>query len=142
MEPIKIGESSDATASEKKLMKNRAYVLHSKLKKIIDRKDLSELAKYLKPKREFVVSIKMTDFQQFLYKKFLSRLNESDSRLKVRMYICLFVYERNTCTHLSFPPLSVCTYTNTHTHTHTHTHTPTHINTHTCTHTHTHIHVS
>lgn len=92
MEPIKIGESSDATASEKKLMKNRAYVLHSKLKKIIDRKDLSELAKYLKPKREFVVSIKMTDFQQFMYKKFLSRLNESDSRLKVRMYISVYMY--------------------------------------------------
>lgn len=92
MEPIKIGESSDATASEKKLMKNRAYVLHSKLKKIIDRKDLSELAKYLKPKREFVVSIKMTDFQQFMYKKFLSRLNESDSRLKVRMYIYVYMY--------------------------------------------------
>ena len=118
MDPIKIGESSDATASEKKLMKNRAYVLHNKLKKIIDRKDLSELAKYLKPKREFVVSIKMTDFQQFMYKKFLSRLNESDSRLKVRMYICLLLYEQNTYTHLTFPPFSACIHTFTYPHTH------------------------
>ena len=118
MEPIKIGESSDATASEKKTMKNRAYVLHNKLKKIIDRKDLSELAKYLKPKREFVVSIKMTEFQQFMYKKFLSRLNESDSRLKVRAYtyVCMCVC---MCMHVC---VYVCAYFNTHTQTHTHTH--------------------
>jgi SNF2 family DNA or RNA helicase len=122
MEPIKIGESSDATASEKKLMKNRAYVLHSKLKKIIDRKDLSELAKYLKPKREFVVSIKMTDFQQFMYKKFLSRLNESDSRLKVRTYRNVWV-----CMHVRM-------YVHISTHIHTYLHLPIHA--HIFTHTH------
>jgi hypothetical protein len=147
MEPIKIGESSDATASEKKTMKNRAYVLHNKLKKIIDRKDLSELAKYLKPKREFVVSIKMTDFQQFMYKKFLSRLNESDSRLKVRT--CIYVY---THTHLfthfaTLIPIPYLTSAHAHTHPnmhassssssilHIHTHSLTHIFTHAHTHT-------
>jgi SNF2 family DNA or RNA helicase len=90
MDPMKIGESSDASPSEKQRMKNRAYVLHNKLKKIIDRKDLTELAKYLKPKREFVVSIKMTGFQQFMYKAFLDRLNESNARKKVIMSVSHF----------------------------------------------------
>ena len=89
MEPIKIGENRSASLAQVKRMKNRAYVLHNKLKKIIDRKDLTELAKYLKPKREFVVTIKMSEFQQYMYKRFLNRLNESDSARKVRKVLML-----------------------------------------------------
>ena len=112
MDPMKIGESSDASPSEKQRMKNRAYVLHSKLKKIIDRKDLTELAKYLKPKREFVVSIKMTGFQQFMYKKFLDKLNESNARKKVQMsvnYIMHISYMCRNVLYLSiFSPVYLC----------------------------------
>jgi transcriptional regulator ATRX len=61
-------------------MKNRSYVLHKKLRPIIDRKDLTVLATDLKPKREFVVSIKMSPFQSYMYKKFLERLNKTDTK--------------------------------------------------------------
>ena len=81
--PIKEGETLNASPGTLKLMKNRAYILHKKLKPIIDRKEVSTLAKDLKPKREFVVSIKMTEFQQFMYKKFLSKLSETEKAKKV-----------------------------------------------------------
>ena len=82
-DPIKQGESKCASTSDVKLMKRRAFILHKKLTPIIDRKDLSTLARDLKPKREFVVSIKMSEFQQFMYKKFLSKLSESETSKKV-----------------------------------------------------------
>ena len=82
-DPIKEGESKSNSAGEVKLMKRRAFVLHKKLIPHIDRKDISTLAKDLKPKREFVVSIKMSEFQKFMYKTFLSRLSESNSNKKV-----------------------------------------------------------
>jgi transcriptional regulator ATRX len=100
MEPILNGESKDASLSEIKLMKNRAYVLHKKLKPIIDRRDLSVLMKDLKPKREFVVTLKMTVFQQFLYKQFLSRLNKSDTKKKIfaAYQVLLRLWNHPACT--------------------------------------------
>ena len=57
-------------------MKKRVSVLHKKLKVFVDRKDITVLETFLPPKHEFVVSIKMTDFQTFLYSTFLMQLHE------------------------------------------------------------------
>ena len=95
IDPIKEGEIRNASKREVGLMKKRAFVLHKKLMPLIDRKDLSTLAKDLKPKREFVVSIKMSDFQQFMYKQFLLRLSESQTNKKVQNVRCNILFESN-----------------------------------------------
>ena len=86
IDPIKDGEIKDASKRQVGLMKKRAFVLHKKLMPLIDRRDLSTLAKDLKPKREFVLSIKMSDFQSFMYKQFLLRLSESNTSKKVKKF--------------------------------------------------------
>ena len=73
---FEIGEAKDAKKWQRTVMKKRTYLLNKRLKPIIDRKDLTELAKDLKPKREFVISIKMSPFQKFLYKKFMEKVIE------------------------------------------------------------------
>jgi transcriptional regulator ATRX len=75
---IAAGENKGAGHSELIAMRKRAYMLHKKLKPIVDRKDLTELEKTLLPKREFSVLIKMSEFQGFMYKTFLARLIEAN----------------------------------------------------------------
>lgn len=57
-------------------MKRRTFVLHKKLTDIVHRKDMSVLTIDLKAKREFVISIKMTDYQKYLYKVFMLSMKE------------------------------------------------------------------
>jgi hypothetical protein len=46
--------------SQVRKMKNRTHMLNKKLLPIVDRKDTRVLEKDLEPKREFVISIRMT----------------------------------------------------------------------------------
>jgi len=69
--PIKAGECKDASDHEKKYMNRRSHVLHKKLSSIVDRKDITTLEKDLPPKREFVILVRMSGFQKYLYKRFL-----------------------------------------------------------------------
>lgn len=50
------------TEREKKDSTKRAYLLHRKLELggVVHRRDLSELTKVLKPKREFTISVRYT----------------------------------------------------------------------------------
>ena len=66
--PIKEGEDKDATAAQIKQMKKRSFLLHKRLQPYVDRKDLRTLAADLPAKREYIVTLKMTPFQKFLYK--------------------------------------------------------------------------
>lgn len=75
---IAAGEHKEAQHSEVIAMRKRAYMLHKKLKPLVDRKDLTELEKSLPPKREFSVLIRMSEFQSFMYKTFLSKLIEAN----------------------------------------------------------------
>ena len=75
MDPIKAGEHKGASLTEVREMKKRTHVLHTKLKDIVQRKDMRVLTRSdLQPKREFVLVIKMTHYQKFLYKYFISML--------------------------------------------------------------------
>jgi hypothetical protein len=69
--------------SEVRKMKNRTHMLNKKLLPIVDRKDTRVLEKDLEPKREFVISIRMTPFQRYLYKKFVTLLSELDTNKKL-----------------------------------------------------------
>ena len=75
--PIRNGQSKDATKHELQHMKKRSHVLHKKLKEIVHRVDMSQLAQDLKPMRQFIIVVKMTDFQRFMYRLYLSKLSQA-----------------------------------------------------------------
>ena len=77
VKPIEKGQHLDAEKHEEMYMRKRCHVLNKKLSTIIHRRDFSELEKELAPKTVFVLYIKMTKFQKFMYKKFFSLRNES-----------------------------------------------------------------
>lgn len=60
-----------------KCMRQRTHALFAKLGPIVDRRDMRTFAADLRPKREFVVSIRMGEFQTFLYTQFVARLMHS-----------------------------------------------------------------
>lgn len=87
MEPIKLGEHKGATPSQIREMKKRTHVLHTKLKHIVQRKDMRVLQRQdMPPKREFVLVIKMTNYQKFLYKYFISLLGDGKGRFMFKAY--------------------------------------------------------
>ena len=71
---IKKGQDIDATYYEKRTMRYKTYLLHKKLEEVIHRKDNSILLSELSKKREFVIVVKMTLFQKYLYKLCISSL--------------------------------------------------------------------
>jgi SNF2 family DNA or RNA helicase len=73
--PISQGQSTDATASEIRLMKRRSFLLSEEMKKFVHRKDQSILKKDLPSKHEYVVYIPLSPFQKLLYQQFLEQLN-------------------------------------------------------------------
>lgn len=78
-EPIKEGEKQDAPLEAQKLMKKRSYLLHKRLKDLVLRRDITTLASDLPAKREFVICVKMSEAQKFLYRLFLSKIGVTDS---------------------------------------------------------------
>lgn len=80
VDPIVAGQNKDSTSAQTLLMKKRIHVLFKRLQPIVDRKDATQLQKELMPKREFIVSIRMTEFQKFLYRLFLAKLKECKIR--------------------------------------------------------------
>ena len=63
----------DSTESDVRFMKKRAHVLHNTLDGCIQRKDHNIVRELLAPKNEYVISIKLTDRQIELYRKYLSK---------------------------------------------------------------------
>lgn len=73
--PITNGQFEDSTSHDVKRMKRRAHVLHKTLEGCVQRFDYSVLTPYLPPKEEYVISIRITDTQEKLYRHYL----ENDS---------------------------------------------------------------
>ncbi|WAQ98083.1 ATRX-like protein [Mya arenaria] len=69
--PITNGQCSDSTPMDVKVMKRRAHILHELLDGSVQRKDYSALTKYLPPKFEYVVSVRLSKVQMQLYEKYL-----------------------------------------------------------------------
>ena len=80
VEPIKEGEGVEASREAKKYMKGRLHVLSKKLALIVHRKDISHLTRSLQPKREFILLVKLSPFQQYLYKVYLEKINTKFSQ--------------------------------------------------------------
>ncbi|XP_056011590.1 transcriptional regulator ATRX-like isoform X2 [Ostrea edulis] len=69
--PITNGQCADSTAHDVKIMKRRAHILHEKLNGCVQRKDYSSLTKYLPPKHEYVIAIRLSPMQISLYENYL-----------------------------------------------------------------------
>src|SRR4051812_43273646 len=70
--PIKQGQTADASDDDVLHMRRRAHVLYAKLKGVIDRRDFNVLSEALLPKKEYVITLRLTDKQVKLYKAFLN----------------------------------------------------------------------
>lgn len=71
--PIKAGQCKDSGPQDIKNMKRRAFVLHRKLEKFVQRKEASILKEFLPQKYEYVVFVPLTECQEKLYEVFLNR---------------------------------------------------------------------
>uniref|UniRef100_A0A674N1B1 DNA helicase n=1 Tax=Takifugu rubripes TaxID=31033 RepID=A0A674N1B1_TAKRU len=69
--PIQNGQCADSTAQDVRLMKKRAHILYEMLAGCIQRKDYTALTKFLPPKHEYVLSIRVTPLQCKLYRYYL-----------------------------------------------------------------------
>ncbi|KAH3820866.1 hypothetical protein DPMN_122615, partial [Dreissena polymorpha] len=69
--PITNGQCSDSTPTDVKVMKRRAHILHELLAGCVQRKDYSALTKFLPPKMEYVISVRLSKVQMSLYEKYL-----------------------------------------------------------------------
>ncbi|XP_070553271.1 transcriptional regulator ATRX homolog [Ptychodera flava] len=77
--PINNGQHSDSTPYDVKLMKKRAHVLHDLLSGCVQRKDYSALTKFLPPKHEYVISVRLSDVQIKLYEHYLRTISSAPS---------------------------------------------------------------
>ena len=72
--PIKNGQNCDSTEYDVKMMKKRVHILFKLLKECIHRCDYNVLVPYLQPKFEYVLSLRLTELQEKLYKYYLENL--------------------------------------------------------------------
>uniref|UniRef100_A0A182JQ39 Helicase ATP-binding domain-containing protein n=1 Tax=Anopheles christyi TaxID=43041 RepID=A0A182JQ39_9DIPT len=72
--PIQNGQCIDSTPQDIKLMRYRAHVLHSLLLGFVQRRSHSVLQTSLPQKEEYVLLIRMTEFQRKLYSVFMNEV--------------------------------------------------------------------
>ena len=94
--PIAAGQNKDSTESDVRVMKKRAHVLHIMLEGCVQRKDYAVIKNDLMPKREYVLSVRLSDKQIELYRAYLgSRGIENIANLGRVMGAQLFVDFQN-----------------------------------------------
>ena len=71
--PINNGQHADSTEGDVQFMKKRAHVLHKTLAGCVQRMDYTIIRPLIPAKHEFVISIRLSELQQKLYKMYLER---------------------------------------------------------------------
>ncbi|XP_033949364.1 transcriptional regulator ATRX isoform X2 [Pseudochaenichthys georgianus] len=69
--PIQNGQCADSTLQDVRIMKKRAHILYEMLNGCVQRKDYTALTKFLPPKHEYVLSVRVTPIQCKLYRYYL-----------------------------------------------------------------------
>uniref|UniRef100_A0A8C7LBH5 DNA helicase n=1 Tax=Oncorhynchus kisutch TaxID=8019 RepID=A0A8C7LBH5_ONCKI len=77
--PIENGQCADSTPRAVRFMKNRAHVLHAMLTGCVQRRDYSALTKFLPPKHEYVIAVRVTPLQYRLYCYYLDNFTRARS---------------------------------------------------------------
>ncbi|XP_053329414.1 transcriptional regulator ATRX [Spea bombifrons] len=72
--PIQNGQCADSTMVDVRVMKKRAHILYEMLAGCVQRRDYTALTKFLPPKHEYVLSIRMSPIQCKLYQYYLDHL--------------------------------------------------------------------
>lgn len=71
--PIKDGQHIDSNNGMIKKMKQRSFILNRKLSKFVQRKEASVLKEFLPDKYEYCIFVPLTEVQEKLYERFLSK---------------------------------------------------------------------
>ncbi|XP_078268254.1 transcriptional regulator ATRX-like isoform X2 [Rhinoraja longicauda] len=71
MNPIQNGQCADSTLVDVRVMKKRAHILYEMLAGCVQRKDYTALTKFLHPKYEYVLAVRMMPIQCKLYQYYL-----------------------------------------------------------------------
>ncbi|XP_063046191.1 transcriptional regulator ATRX isoform X2 [Engraulis encrasicolus] len=79
MNPIQNGQCADSTPNDVRLMKKRAHILYEMLAGCVQRRDYTALTKFLPPKHEYVLSVRMTSIQAKLYRHYLEHFTSVGS---------------------------------------------------------------
>ncbi|XP_069468686.1 transcriptional regulator ATRX [Ambystoma mexicanum] len=72
--PIQNGQCADSTMVDVRVMKKRAHILYEMLAGCVQRRDYTALTKFLPPKYEYVLAVRMTPIQCKLYRYYLDHL--------------------------------------------------------------------
>uniref|UniRef100_A0A4X2L4B9 DNA helicase n=1 Tax=Vombatus ursinus TaxID=29139 RepID=A0A4X2L4B9_VOMUR len=77
--PIQNGQCADSTVADVRVMKKRAHILYEMLAGCVQRKDYTALTKFLPPKHEYVLAVRMTSLQCKLYQYYLDHFTGKGS---------------------------------------------------------------
>lgn len=72
--PIQNGQCADSTMVDVRVMKKRAHILYEMLAGCVQRRDYTALTKFLPPKYEYVLSVRITPIQCKLYQYYLDNI--------------------------------------------------------------------
>ncbi|XP_071980191.1 transcriptional regulator ATRX isoform X2 [Engystomops pustulosus] len=72
--PIQNGQCADSTMVDVRVMKKRAHILYEMLAGCVQRRDYTALTKFLPPKHEYVLSVRLTPLQCKLYRYYLDNI--------------------------------------------------------------------
>ncbi|XP_044499237.1 protein CHROMATIN REMODELING 20-like isoform X2 [Mangifera indica] len=85
--PIENGQHTNSTSEDVKIMNQRSHILYEQLKGFVQRMDMNVVKKDLPPKTVFVITVKLSQLQRKLYKRFLDVhgfANDKVSNEKIR----------------------------------------------------------
>lgn len=80
--PIQNGQCADSTFTDVRVMKKRAHILYEMLAGCVQRRDYSALTKFLPPKHEYVLAIRLSPIQCKLYRYYLDHFTGVGSALE------------------------------------------------------------
>ncbi|XP_051505384.1 transcriptional regulator ATRX isoform X1 [Myxocyprinus asiaticus] len=80
--PIQNGQCADSTLTDVRVMKKRAHILYEMLAGCVQRRDYTALTKFLPPKHEYVLAVRLTPIQCKLYRYYLEHFTGVGSALE------------------------------------------------------------
>lgn len=69
--PIENGQHTNSTSDDVKIMNQRSHILYEQLKGFVQRMDMNVVKNDLPEKKVFVVTVKLSQLQRKLYRRFL-----------------------------------------------------------------------
>lgn len=69
--PIENGQHTNSTSDDVKIMNQRSHILYEQLKGFVQRMDMNVVKNDLPPKKVFVITVKLSQLQRKLYRRFL-----------------------------------------------------------------------